>query len=390
MKFLAVLCLIGCFTLSNAALAPPVVDYSPFVPENQDSIRVANFNVENFFVSLGMGGANNMKELMWQEMKLAAAVNALNAHVVVLHEIMNDDYVSVKRLVAVINGWSNAYYKYVRPRDQAGTRIISAIIYRDNDVEQIGPPSLLHYEKFGKASSRDSIIQDFRFHGENFAVVSVHLKSKGLPCEEKYSDGYENEDSCGLVRLKHVQQLIQHLQLKDQRRGAPLNYILAGDFNAYAHERSIQHMQQSFVNTVGIHDYSMTYRGCKVNMDYIFISQRLAGKCSPAQIWHINSEPCSPVETHYGIARAGYKWAATVSNHELSVNNPFILAYLVARSSDHDPSFVSCQMGQAEDGEEKLGDVDSALRGADPLPQDNQLQPGESQDDMLRRIGILL
>ena len=72
-------------------------------------VQVASFNVLNYFTDLAPAyqsparGANTAEELVRQEAKLVSAITALDADVVGLIEIANDDGDALDTLVAALN-----------------------------------------------------------------------------------------------------------------------------------------------------------------------------------------------------------------------------------------------------------------------------------------------
>lgn len=124
------------FSASNARPANPA-------PTGLGSLKVASFNVLNYFNGNGVGGgfptargANTLAEFNRQRAKIIPAIHALNADVVGLMEIENDGYGSTSAIADLVNGLNQlagaGTYAFVNPGlSKVGTdEIAVGIIYK--------------------------------------------------------------------------------------------------------------------------------------------------------------------------------------------------------------------------------------------------------------------
>lgn len=153
------------------------------------NLRVASFNVLNYFNGDGAGGgfddpsnrgAKNYEEFVRQDAKIVSALKALDADVIGLMEIENDGYgpLSAVRQLAAKLGEN---WRVVDPGSArlGGDAIAVALIYDSRKVKPIGNAATLAIDD----KNRQPLAQTFRPLGGSRAVtVAVnHLKSKNCP-----------------------------------------------------------------------------------------------------------------------------------------------------------------------------------------------------------------
>ncbi|MBA2666326.1 MAG: hypothetical protein H0U69_04745, partial [Trueperaceae bacterium] len=72
-------------------------------PDVGGDLRIASFNVFNYFLTLGARGARDARELERQSAKLVAALALLDADVLALAEVENDDGEALEALALALN-----------------------------------------------------------------------------------------------------------------------------------------------------------------------------------------------------------------------------------------------------------------------------------------------
>src|SRR5690625_1422871 len=181
-------------------------------------VRVASFNVLNYFTSLGedepgceahtdrdgnpltadycdVRGAYRPESLARQEDKLVAAINGLDADVVALEEIENgakfgrDRDAALADLVGALNGEAGASsWAYVdSPAEQPDFAeqdvIRTAFIYRPEAVEPAGESRILvdapAFDNAREPLAQEFAVTDGRRSSYSFVAVTNHFKSKG-------------------------------------------------------------------------------------------------------------------------------------------------------------------------------------------------------------------
>ncbi|MFM5865864.1 ExeM/NucH family extracellular endonuclease [Aeromonas caviae] len=235
-------------------------------------LRVASFNVLNFFTTVVGGDANptgsnrgalTVAEFELQRTKIVSAITRLNADVVGLMEIENNGYgdnSAIANLVAALNAAQPDeadHYRWIASSDgkPIGTDAITVgLIYRPAKVSPQGAASLIALpvqqaeavDASGKPVTinqgmRESLVQRFSSPKGDAPLTLVvnHLKSKGSACFEDYpdyatADPLDGQGHCNALRVSAVKVLGE--QLKDLAG----DLLLIGDMNAYGMEDPIR------------------------------------------------------------------------------------------------------------------------------------------------------
>lgn len=235
-------------------------------------LRVASFNVLNFFTTVVGGDANptgsnrgalTVAEFEKQRTKIVSAITRLNADVVGLMEIENNGYgdnSAIANLVAALNAAQPDeadHYRWIASPDgqPIGTDAITVgLIYRPASVTPQGAASLIvlpvqqaeALDASGKPVAikqgmRESLLQQFSSPKGDAPLTLVvnHLKSKGSACFEDYpdyatADPLDGQGHCNALRVSAAKVLGESLKVL----GGDL--LLIGDMNAYGMEDPIR------------------------------------------------------------------------------------------------------------------------------------------------------
>ncbi len=235
-------------------------------------LRVASFNVLNFFTTVVGGDANptgsnrgalTVAEFELQRTKIVSAITRLNADVVGLMEIENNGYgdnSAIANLVAALNAAlpdEADHYRWIASPDgkPIGTDAITVgLIYRPAKVTPEGVAGLIALpvqqaeavDASGKPVTinqgmRESLVQRFSSPKGDAPLTLVvnHLKSKGSACFEDYpdyasADPLDGQGHCNALRVSAAKVLGEHL--KDLAG----DLLLIGDMNAYGMEDPIR------------------------------------------------------------------------------------------------------------------------------------------------------
>ena len=235
-------------------------------------LRVASFNVLNFFTTVVGGDANptgsnrgalTVAEFELQRTKIVSAITRLNADVVGLMEIENNGYgdnSAISNLVAALNAAQPDeadHYRWIASPDgkPIGTDAITVgLIYRPASVTPEGAASLIAMpmqqaeaqDASGKTVTinqgmRESLLQRFSSPKGDAPLTLVvnHLKSKGSACFEDYpdyvsADPLDGQGHCNALRVSAAKVLGENL--KDLAG----DLLLIGDMNAYGMEDPIR------------------------------------------------------------------------------------------------------------------------------------------------------
>ncbi|MBU9488204.1 ExeM/NucH family extracellular endonuclease [Burkholderia multivorans] len=303
------------------------------------NLRVASFNVLNYFNGNGLGGgfddpnnrgAKTYQEFQRQEAKIVSALKALDADVIGLMEIQNNGYgelSAVRQLAAKLGG----AWRVVDPGTSrlGGDAIAVAMIYDSRKVEPVGRAATLAIDD----KNRQPLAQSFRRIGGKQALTIVvnHLKSKN--CPDATSDDLDQGDGQGCWNPTRARAAAK---LADWLAGTPTGVagqgvLLIGDFNSYTCEDPIRLLEsRGYRNLVsrwiGANAYSYVYNGEAGYLDHALASLPLASHVKAVHEWHINAD--EPVALQYTLA---YKSAEQQETY---------YAPDAYRSSDHDPVLI--------------------------------------------------
>lgn len=314
------------------------------------NVRVAAFNVLNYFNGDGKGGgfptrrgASDTKELERQAAKIIAAMKVMDADILGLMEVENDGYGKLSAIADITNRLNKATgdnYDYVRPQSgPLGDASISVgIIYNTDKVSAVGKPAILTQAPFG-VKSRMPIAQTFTAKGGNdaFTVVVNHFKSKGSCPKGKGNINGNQRDgqSCwNPLRVDSAKKLLAWLDT------APTgvddkDILIIGDLNANAKEDPIIAIEQRGYNNLiekfnGKYAYSFVFRAEAGYLDHALSSMSLTPKVLDTKDWHINADEMRL--TDYNMERK-----SKAEQKALYKADAF-------RSSDHDPVIVELQL----------------------------------------------
>jgi len=171
------------FVPSNAR--PP----APILPATSN-LKVAGFNVLNFFNGDGLGGgfptargANTALEFGRQKSKIVNALKGLDADVIGLTELENDGYgpySAIAELTAALNAASGTTaWHYINPGlSQIGTDAIAVgFIYRNDRTTPLGTSAILDSSvnpQFIDTKNRPALAQTFRaINGRRVPTASM-------------------------------------------------------------------------------------------------------------------------------------------------------------------------------------------------------------------------
>jgi uncharacterized protein len=322
------------FTNLRTAAPPPV----------GGNLKVASFNVLNYFNGDGAGGgfptsrgAESQLEFDRQEAKIVSALTAIDADVVGLMEIENDEGANqaIAELVAALNDATAAgTYAYVDTGRVGTDEIRVALIYKPEAVTPIGAWDAITSAddpRFVDTLNRPSIAQTFRHNAsaQKLTVLVNHLKSKGSACAGDPDTG-DGSGNCNGTRTNAAEAIVDWLATDPTGSGDP-DVLIIGDLNSYTFETPIDALEAGgYVNLIREHNgltaYSYVFNGESGYLDHALGSPSAAAQVTGVAEWHIN--PDEPTVLDYNL---NFKSA----NHQTTLYDPGPY-----RSSDHDPVLV--------------------------------------------------
>ncbi|WP_354683751.1 ExeM/NucH family extracellular endonuclease [Cupriavidus necator] len=302
------------------------------------TLRVAAFNVQNYFNGDGQGGgfrspdnrgAQSAEALARQEAKLVAALRGLDADVIGLMELQNNgygQYSAVRQLAARLG----PDWRVLDPGTPAlgGDAIAVGLLYNARSAEPVGRAATTWLG----ARHRQPLAGSFRAKagGAPVTVVVNHLKSKN--CAEATGLQLDQGDGQGCwnpARVQAAEALASWLGTTPTG-AAGAGVLVIGDLNSYAMEDPVRLLAQRgyadmVAKCVGPRAYSYVYNGQTGYLDHALADAVAARQVVAVHEWHINAD--EPVAFSY----APPPGAPTV---------PAYYAPDAYRSSDHDPLLI--------------------------------------------------
>jgi len=342
------------FTRANPRSTQP-----PLVGGN---VRVASFNVLNFFTTLNDGsntcppsntaddcrGANSAAEFTRQRDKIVAAMAALNADAIGLMEMQNNGSTAVQNLVDALNARVGAgtYAVVPTPAGGAGSDAIKvAMIYKPATLSRVGSA----LSDTNPVHNRPPLAQTFAAaNGERFSLIVNHFKSKGS-CDSATGGNVDSGDGQGCWNALRLQQgqALRSFVATVQAQAGDSDVVLVGDFNAYAKEDPIVAFTDAgWVDQIGRFNdsganfgYSYVFDGAAGRLDHALATPSLSAQVTGAVEWHINAD--EPLVIDYNTE---------FKPQDLYTPTPY-------RSSDHDPVVMGLSLVRriSGDGRGTLG-----------------------------------
>lgn len=307
------------------------------------SIRVASFNVLNYFNGNGSGGgfptsrgADTLAEFVRQRTKIITAIVTLNADVVGLMEIENDGAGSLSAIQDLVNGLNAAAgagtYAFVTEPAPGSDAIKVAMIYQPAHVTPQG--AALNHQVASSAGyvplfDRPPLAQRFRTpQGEEFFVIVNHFKSKGS-CP---ASGVDLDFGQGCWNVKRTAQADGLLDWIATLQATDPDVIVIGDLNAYGAEDPINALMSGGLINQALHvpaavRYSYVFDGQAGYLDHALTTGSLDPHITGVTYWHINADEPSVID------------------YNTEFNPPDMYSPTPYRASDHDPVVIGLDFG---------------------------------------------
>ncbi len=350
------------------------------------SLKVASFNVLNYFQTLDNGaaicgpvgneqqcrGAQNAVEFDRQRAKLIAALQSLDADVIGLMELENTPGVDPATNLAAglnaaqgITGWESI------DTGVLGTDVIRVgIVFRGDKVRPSEAFTVMDSSvdpRFDDNLNRPSLAQTFvQMNGsEHVTLVVNHLKSKGsCPGDGSANDDHGDGAGCwNEARTEAAHALVDWIKTGNAGNGDP-DVVLMGDMNSYAMEDPIQVFASAGYTDLSHGGYSYVFDGQWGYLDYALASSSLLPQVTGVTEFHINSDEAPLLDYN-----TNFKSPAQVAN---------LYAPDMYRTSDHDPVLLGMDLDSGVSWavnpstvsglEHSLVDVDVTATGPDSSP----------------------
>jgi predicted extracellular nuclease len=323
----------------------------PGAPVVAGSIRVASFNVLNFFSNIDTGqaicgpqgnqncrGADSAAELSRQLEKTVTAIALTDADIIGLIELENNKSASIAAIVDALNGRAGATrtYSFVDTGSINSDAIKTGFIYDSTSIRTTGPFSILDASvdpRFLDNRNRPALAQSFQVvsGGAVLTVVVNHLKSKGSSCDSigdlNLGDGQGN---CNMTRTSAAAAIGDWVNL-DPTGSGDTDFLIIGDLNAYLMEDPLTALKNAGLTNLlesNSNAYSFRFDGMSGALDHALASPSLVPQIRETIEWNINSDEPRLLDYNLENGRDASLFDA---------NLPY-------RASDHDPVIVGLDL----------------------------------------------
>jgi hypothetical protein len=322
----------------------------PGKPPVGGSVRVASFNVLNFFstVDSGLGvcgprgsdncrGADSRRELHRQLAKIVSALTLLDADIVGLMELENNSSASLQMIIDALNDkLGKSVYAFVNTGTIHDDAIKTGFVYKTSTTGLVGSFALLGRSgdsRFNDARNRPAVAQSFEViaTGAVLTVIVNHLKSKGSSCD---ADGDPNladgQGNCNQTRTSAAAAIADWVASDPTGSNDP-DYLIIGDLNAYTREDPLTALKNAgFTSLLDARSnpYSFVFDAQAGALDHAIASASLVSQVVDTIEWHINAD--EPALLDYNLEN-GRDPAL------FDPDSPY-------RASDHDPVVVGLDL----------------------------------------------
>ncbi|MDO4606380.1 MAG: ExeM/NucH family extracellular endonuclease, partial [Bowdeniella nasicola] len=285
------------------------------------ALRVATFNVLNYFTHLGQDeagckaytdregnpvtarrcnvrGAYTPEAFARQQEKIVAAIDQMNVEIVGLEEIESSTQVggadrdeALAHLVDALNAKaSHGTWAYVpSPKNVGKDDVIrTAFIYKPAYVKPVGESMILDDPAFDNARrpllTKWEVI-DEAAAGKTLTTVVNHFKSKGSGQDDGTNQGNANPD-----RVAQAKALEAWIAGQPDAQTEP--YLLMGDFNAYTQEDPLQVFYAKGYTDLAsnfLAAKTYVYGGTVGSLDHVLANKAALAQVQDTGVWNVNS-----------------------------------------------------------------------------------------------------
>lgn len=299
---------------------------SATAPAVTGSLKVASFNVLNYFTTLNSRGANTAAEFTRQQVKIVEAIAGLDADVLGLMEIENNNDVATQNLVAALNAKMGAGTYAAVNSGTFGTDVIKVdILYKPAKVKRVGStvlPTGADLANYTTASGRPPLAQRFASVANDggFWFVVNHFKSKGsCPSSGDIEAGQGCWNLARTVQAQALSSFVSKLQAQGET-----DVLLMGDINSYLNEDPTKVLEtagyESLLKRMPANErYTYVFGGETGALDHGYASSSMRAQVTGVNVWHINADE------------------PTVLDYNTEFNPTYTYSATAYRASDHDP-----------------------------------------------------
>lgn len=340
-------------------------------PRSFGDLRVATFNVLNYFSTLDTTSSNNTgpcgpsgtldcrgadsaAEFDRQNEKLLAALSKIDADVLGLVEIENNTSALAELVTRLNNALGSQTYRYVDVGVVGTDAITVAIIYKPSVVRPKGAAAVLSEAAFtdpnntGLQRNRPAIAQTFETTSgrerEAFTIVVNHLKSKGASgAVGADADQLDGQSAWNATRTAAAEYLVNTWIPSDPTGQGDPDVLILGDLNAYRGEAPIAALRKAGYRDLhqlfeGPKAYSYVFDGQLGYLDHALGNSSMASQVACLASWPINADEVPVFDYNDTVRTTGEaSFEAEPTGNALYEPN-------AARTSDHDPIVIDVNL----------------------------------------------
>ncbi|MBL4735506.1 MAG: ExeM/NucH family extracellular endonuclease [Flavobacteriales bacterium] len=284
------------------------------------NVKVASFNVLNYWTTLGDRGASDAAELIRQRDKLVAAIETMDADIVAIMELENNGSTALDDLLVGINAkmGSGTYEKVPFPSYVSSDAIQVGMIYKPVSVSLIDTAlvsqnSIFEFPPFA---------QTFLAGGGVFSVFVNHFRYKGCIGATGLDLDLGDGQSCFNDRRRQQAQEVLNFISQIQTYSGDNDVLVVGDLNAYAQEDPIDILRTELDYLLPDSIHSFLYFAQWGALDHAFSTSSLTSQVTGAEVWNINADEPRIID-----------YNSEFITQDLYAPNPY-------RSSDHNPLMI--------------------------------------------------
>jgi uncharacterized protein len=347
------------YRIQPIAATPPIFTYAsrPVVPGygTGTNLKIASFNVLNYFNGNGTGGgfptergAHSLAEFNRQRDKIIAAITQINADVVGLIEIENQDLNdATPALLDLVNGLNNVLgagtYSFIDDdlnndgvQDSNTDLIRCAIIYKPSVVTPVGGALLSPNNVF----DRPPLVQTFNLISNNtkFNFIVNHFKSKSGTGTGLDADQNDGQAAFNNRRKLQAGALVSFINTTVTPTSGTDRTISVGDYNAYYEEDPMDSLRAANYTVASTaSSYSYLFDGQIGSLDHAVLSASIAPTLTSIAKWNANA--AEPTYLSYEDA---------INDGGGDEVNPWASTYTASpwRASDHDAVVLGFNLAQ--------------------------------------------
>ncbi|HVF18403.1 MAG TPA: ExeM/NucH family extracellular endonuclease, partial [Steroidobacteraceae bacterium] len=346
-------------------------------PSRFGQLRVATFNVLNYFnsidttastnvgtcgpsLTLDCRGADSAEEFDRQNAKLTQALRKLDADVLGLVEIENNGSSGASSAIAELterlnNAIGSPAYSYINTGTIGTDAITVGILYKTASAKPVGVTAVLDDAQFvdpngtGLQRNRPALAQTFEMTGRHgseraFTLVVNHLKSKGADGASGLdADQLDGQSAWNDTRTKAASYLVNQWLPTNPTGKGDADVLIVGDLNAYRGETPVTTLRAAGYRDLhqdieGLKAYSYVFDGQLGYLDHALASPSMNLQVACLSSWPINADEVPVFDYNDSVRDVG----ESTFEAEPSANN--LYEPTPARTSDHDPVVVDMNL----------------------------------------------